>query len=250
MNVNPSMHTFALQAGGKWSGRIAAGKTVQFTAQSTGANLALLLYNADDLTERYNMPDTLKAQYTSHLTKGHVLMSDQGRVLASIIEDSIGWHDPLGGYTTRAITDEKYNPSTYQQAHNAWLRSGQENLVVELVRQGMSKRDLVSVVNLFSKVVCDDTGALQFSLGHCAAGESVTLRMDMNVLMVLSNTPHPLNPQSAYPSGMITVAVTDAEPADTRDDVCVSFREENRRAFENTWVYHTLRHAKGERLWG
>jgi len=34
--------------------------------------------NWENPTERYNMPDTLKAQHTAHLTRGHVLYSDFG----------------------------------------------------------------------------------------------------------------------------------------------------------------------------
>ncbi|MFL6556797.1 MAG: DUF1989 domain-containing protein, partial [Bacillus sp. (in: firmicutes)] len=84
-----------IEPGAKWSGVIGKGKVLRFTALDAGANLSLLFYNAKDASERYNMPDTLKAQHTSHLTTGNVLMSDNGRVLASIVEDSLGWHDPI-----------------------------------------------------------------------------------------------------------------------------------------------------------
>ena len=60
------------------------------------------MYNMLDTSERYNMPDTLKAQFISSLTKGNVLMSDNGRVLASIVEDSLGWHDTCLLYTSSA----------------------------------------------------------------------------------------------------------------------------------------------------
>ena len=95
------------------------------------------------------MPDTLKAQFISSLTKGNVLMSDNGRVLASIVEDSLGWHDTISGYTTRLLTDEKYGKTTYQEMRNDWYRCGEENFKMELVRNNMSARDLVPCVNLF-----------------------------------------------------------------------------------------------------
>ncbi|MDF2962777.1 MAG: hypothetical protein K0S39_4512 [Paenibacillus sp.] len=226
-------------AGGKWSGSIGRGKRLVFTAQGDGANLALLMYNAKDLTERYNMPDTLKAQHTSHLTKGNVLMSDNGRVLASIVDDSLGWHDPICGYTTRAATDAKYGVTNYQELRNDWLRSGQENFEVELVRCGLGRRDLVPVVNLFSKVFCDDSGNMHFSAGHCKKGDTVTLRTEMDVLIVLSNTPNPLDPSESYPSVPVKLEVFSSAPVDS-GDYCVNYRPENRRAFENTWDYHNL----------
>lgn len=228
-----------IRPGGKWSGTIGRGKLLRFTALEAGANLSLLMYNARDLTERYNMPDSLKAQHTSRLTKGNVLMSDNGRVLASIVEDSLGWHDTICGYTTRSMTDEKYGATNYQEKRNEWLRSGQENLVMELVRNGLSARDLVPVVNLFSKVFCDDQGDMHFSTGHCHKGATVTLRTEMDVLLVLSNTPNPLDPSTSYPSVPVKMEVLPAAPVDALD-YCVNYRPENRRAFENTWEYYTL----------
>ena len=97
-----------LRPGEKWSGNIGRGKYIHFKALGDDANVSMLMYNMLDTSERYNMPDTLKAQFISSLTKGNVLMSDNGRVLASIVEDSLGWHDTISGYTTRLLTDEKY----------------------------------------------------------------------------------------------------------------------------------------------
>jgi uncharacterized protein len=229
----------ALRPGGKWSGTIGRGKLIRFTAMEAGANVSAQIYHAKDLTERYNMPDTLKAQYTAHLTRGHVLMSDNGRALASIVEDSTGWHDPLSGYTSRAATDAKYGTTNYQGLRNEWLRSGQENFAVELMRNGLSMRDMMPVVNLFSKVFCDEQGDMHFCSDHCPAGATVTLRTEMDILLVLSNTPNPLDPRTSYPSVPVKIEVLAALPVEA-DDFCVNYRWENRRAFENTWEYHTL----------
>lgn len=140
-----------LRPGEKWSGNIGRGKYIHFKALGDDANVSMLMYNMLDTSERYNMPDTLKAQFISSLTKGNVLMSDNGRVLASIVEDSLGWHDTISGYTTRLLTDEKYGKTTYQEMRNDWHRCGEENFKMELVRNNMSARDLVPCVNLFSK---------------------------------------------------------------------------------------------------
>ncbi|MDQ6422812.1 urea carboxylase-associated family protein [Paenibacillus sp. LHD-117] len=234
-----AMWGMTLGPGAKWSGAVGRGKLLRFTAMGEGANVSLLLYNLKDLTERYNMPDTLKAQHTSHLTIGHVLMSDNGRAMAGIVEDSLGWHDPIGGYTTRESTDAKYGKTTYQALRNDWLRSGQENLTVELIRNGLTKRDLVPVVNLFSKVTCASDGSMAYDTGHCVAGATITLRTEMDVLVVLSNTPSPLDPREGYPSVPVKVEATRAD-AVTNDDFCLNFRPENRRAYENTESYYAL----------
>lgn len=228
-----------LQPGEKWSGVIGRGKLLRFTAMKGGANLSMLLYNRRDLTERYNMPDTLKAQYTSHLTKGNVLMSDNGRVLASIVEDSLGWHDTISGVTGQEQTDEKYGKTDYQHMRNDWLRNGYENFMIELERNGLQPRDMVSPVNLFAKVQCDNEGGMHFIEEHCGQGVTVTLRTEMDVLIILSNTPNPLDMRKEYPSVPILVEVLPAMPLDSLD-YCVNYRPENRRAFENTWDYYTL----------
>lgn len=231
--------TKLIPAGGKWSTKIRSGKQLTFTALGDGANLSLLLYNADDTSERYNMPDTLKAQHTAHLTTGNVLMSDNGRVLASMIDDSLGWHDTISGYATRLMIDERYGKTTYQEQRNDWYRSGEENFAVELFRNGLTNRDLIPVVNLFSKVFCKEDGSLHFTPVHSKKGDTITLRTEMDVLMIISNTPNPLDTSSNYPSVPVEITITDAAPVE-ENDICVNHRPENRRAFENTWDYCLL----------
>ena len=152
--------TKEFKPGEKWSGAIGRNKYIHFKALGDNANVSVLLYNMLDTSERYNMPDTLKAQYTAHLTKGNVLLSDNGRVLASITEDSLGWHDTISGHTTRLLTDRKYGKTTYQEHGNEYCRCGEENFKVELIRNNMSKRDIVPCINLFSKVYVEDDGSM------------------------------------------------------------------------------------------
>lgn len=228
-----------IPGGGKWSTRVRRGRLIRFTAMEAGANLSMLLYNARDLTERYNMPDTLKAQHTSRLTKDHILMSDNGRAMASIVEDSLGWHDTLSGYTRRAATDAKYGRTRYQELRNDWLRSGEENFAMELTRNSLSIRDLVPPVNLFSKVFCDEDGEMRFSTHHCSAESTVTLRSEMDLLLILSSTPNPLDPSTTYPSVSVQVEFFEADPVSVSDS-CVNSCPEARRAFENTWDYYAL----------
>jgi len=228
-----------LRAGEKWSGAIGRGKLIKFTALEAGANVSLLFYNQRDLTERYNMPDTLKAQHTAMLTKGNVLMSDNGRVLASIVEDSLGWHDTISGLSTREAIDAKYGKSIYQLERNDCLKSGYENFAVELIRSGLGLRDLVPNVNLFSKVKCNAQGEMLWASAHCKKGDTITLRTEMDVLMIVSNTPHALEDSEAYPIAPVHMEVMKAEGVDEAD-YCLNFRPENHRAFENTWDYYKL----------
>jgi hypothetical protein len=166
-------------------------------------------------------------------------MSDNGRVLASIVEDSLGWHDTISGVTGHEQTDEKYGKTDYQHMRNDWLRSGYENFMIELERNGLQPRDMVTPVNLFAKVQCDIEGGMHYIEEHCGQGGTVTLRTEMDVLIILSNTPNSLDRRKEYPSVPVLVEVLPAMPVDSLD-YCVNYRPENRRAFENTWDYYTL----------
>lgn len=223
----------------KWSGIIGGGKYVRFQALGDKANVSTLLYNALDKTERYNMPDTLKGQHTAHLTVGDVLLSDNGRVLAGIVEDSLGWHDTISGHTLRRETDEKYGATCYQTDGNEMYRCGEENFRIELIRNGLSVRDLMPCVNLFAKVYCEEDGSMHFDQEHCKAGATVTLRTEMDVLFIFSNTPNPLDESTVYAPGEVRIEVYDAPPVDFMD-VCVNKRPENNRAYQNTWEYFEL----------
>ncbi len=72
------------------------------------STVALLAWNAQDLSERMNLPDTVKLQWTTELSKGRVIFSDMGRVMFSIVEDSSGAHDVLVGGSNAASNAAKY----------------------------------------------------------------------------------------------------------------------------------------------
>ena len=112
------------------------------------------------------MADTLKAQHTAYLTTGCVCYSDMGRILCSITADSCGWHDPLCGLTDAAQIDARYGATRFQEQRNERYINGRDDLLVELGKYGLGKRDLVANINFFSKVVVDDAGALHLAAGH------------------------------------------------------------------------------------
>ena len=91
-----------IQPGATWSHVLKRGTALRITDMMGGAN-AGMFYNAELPVERYNMPDTLKAQHIARLTAGFVLYSDMGRVLCSITDDTVGWHDPIGGCSNAAL---------------------------------------------------------------------------------------------------------------------------------------------------
>lgn len=221
--------------GGHWSGVLRRGTALRLTDLEGGANVSIVFYNQDEKLERYNMADTLKAQHTARLTAGHVCYSDMGRVLCSIIADTVGWHDPIGGLSTAGSIARRYGVARFQEHRNAMHRNGRDGLLVELAKYGLGKRDLAASLNLFSKVVADEAGALQFVPGNSRAGDRVDLRFEMNVLVVLSAAPHPLDPRPDYAPGDVMLTAWHCGTPGP-DDLCRNACAENQRGFYQTEI--------------
>lgn len=223
-----------------WSKVIGRGKCLRITDLEGGANVSLLLYNALEKTERYNMPDTLKGQKIFYLRAPYCLHSDMGRILASVVGDDVGWHDTVCGVSSAASVAKKYGVKDYQEARNEWHRSGRDCFLIELAKWGLGERDLVPNVNLFSKVVADESGTLRYEQGASKAGSTVTLRFELDTLVVLNTCQHPLDPAPQYAPKPVQLDVFAAPPV-AADDSSRLIRPENGRAFTNTEDYNTLR---------
>jgi urea carboxylase-associated protein 2 len=233
ITTEPLIYTEHLPGGGLWSTILRRHRVLRMTDLEGGANVGLMAWNAATPSDRMNLPDTLKAQYTAKLTRGHVLMSDMGRAMLSITEDSLGWHDPLGGYANAADVLAKYGSRTYQEARNDWFRNAGDNFLVEAGKHGLSAKDLMANVNFFSRLDADEEGKLSFHAAHSGPGTTVCLRAEMDVLIVLTTCQHPLDPNSEYAPKPVRLDVSAGPPA-AADDYCRNFRSENQRAFALT----------------
>jgi uncharacterized protein YcgI (DUF1989 family) len=177
---------------------------------------ALFLWNADDVSERYNAGDTVKVQWTTVLSAGRVLFSDMGRVLASITADSGAGHDSIIG------------PNGPAQAQGG--RNGRDNLRLAAAKFGLTRRDLGPAISLFSQIGTDAEGRFQYA-GPPPENAMVELRAEQNLLVAISNTPHALSPRQQA-TGPIEIEIGHAEPGS--GDLCRNFTEEAVRGFENT----------------
>lgn len=227
--------------GGKhWSFVVGRGLGLRLIDVAGGANVGMLFYNPANPLERYNAPDTLKCQHTFKLTRGHCLYSDMGRIFCSIIADSVGWHDTVGGNSTREMLAARGVLRTYQEARNDWTLNGHDSFLVEAGKYGLGRRDLAANVNWFSKVAVADDGSMEFVPGHSAPGAHVDLRFEMETLVLFHTCPHPLDPTPGYPRRPVRYQLFTAAPA-ADDDYCRTFRPENGRGFENNRIYHLSR---------
>jgi urea carboxylase-associated protein 2 len=226
-----------IPGGCHWSGLMRRGTALRLTDLAGGANCSALFYNAEDKLERYNFSDTLKAQHTAFLRTGNVVYSDMGRVLASIIYDNVGWHDTICGVSDANMIAAQYGTSSYQTHGNDMYRNGKDGLLIELAKHGLGKRDLTASVNFFSKVAPDEVGNLSFMANNSKAGSIVGIRFDMNVLLVLSTAPHPLDPKIVYAPAAVKLSALHVGKA-TQEDICRNSCAQNDRGFVNTERYY------------
>src|SRR5664280_2885830 len=145
-SVTAVLFTHTVPGGAAWSLQVARGRTVTFTTEADRANLSLLVFAGAHRTDRMNVPDTLKAQYSACLKAPMVLMSDRGIGLASITGSSLPWHDALCGHGLSG-----YGESTYATDRNGWRRRARTGLLSELRKHGRAEADLHATANLFSK---------------------------------------------------------------------------------------------------
>ncbi len=225
----------SLRGGQMWSRVIRRGQVLRLTDVEGGATPAALFYNPQLTLERYNMPDTLKAQHIARLTVGNVLFSDMGRVLFSIIDDSCGWHDTVTGHMTAELSEQKYGIGTYQELRNDYHHNTRDNFLTELGKYGLGDKDIVPNVNFFVKAAPDADGKLSWQ-SQAKAGQSVDLRAEMDVLTVLSNTPHPWDPAPNYAPKPLALTIYVADPV-AADDPCRTSCPENERGFTLTEQY-------------
>jgi urea carboxylase-associated protein 2 len=236
MEENSVFWEETIQPGAAWSHVLKRGTALRLVDLEGGANVGAIFYNFDCPVERYNMPDTLKAQHIARLTKGFVLYSDMGRILCSIVEDKVGWHDPIGGTSNAKLVKARYGSSRYQEQRNDYHKNGRDSFLIEMGKWGLGPRDLTANVNFFTRVDVAEDGSVSFGPDNSKAGDFVELRAEMNILVILNTCPHPLDPNPRYEPKPVRLSVRRV-PVPGADDPCRVSRAENGRGFTLTERY-------------
>ncbi len=214
-----------LPGGAYWHGVIKRGKTLRIQDLEGSQGVSMVCYNADNPMERLNVADTAKIQFNAFLGKGKVLYSDMGRVLFSITEDTSGCHDLICGGSNAASNLQKYGSDAHNNSRNNFLKA--------LGKRGLTRKDLMPNLNLFSRVRVSPEGQLSYGEDCEKPGSYIDLRAEMNVLIVISNCPHVLHPSPEYRPKPLQLTLWNAPPAAV-DDLCRNANPEAIRGFANT----------------
>lgn len=220
--ANP-IHAETIPGGWYWSSTLKAGDTIRISQNNGPSAIAMIAWNAADTSERLNLPDTVKVQWTTAIAKGRVLFSDMGRVMVSVTEAASSAHDGLVGGSTAASNAAKYGGDT---------RNTRDNFILLAGKLGLTRRDIPSALSFFAPVRVLDDGTFVWREDLRVEGDYVELRAEMDLIIGLSNCPHPLDPNPSYaPQPVEVVRYRGAAPA--ADDLCRTATAEAVRGFEN-----------------
>jgi urea carboxylase-associated protein 1 len=183
-----------LPAGQGWTQEIARGDVFRIVDLEGNQAVDTLFFNSRDFDERYSATETIRAQGNIYLTTGTRLMSSDGRPLLTIIADTCGRHDTLGGACSAESNQVRYSLDK-KDMHNC-----RDSFLLALARygHGMGKRDLPNNINFFMNVPVTPAGELTFADGVSGPGRYVEMRAEMDVLILISNCPQLNNPCNAY----------------------------------------------------
>jgi uncharacterized protein len=207
-----------------WTTRLDRGDALRLINVAGRSCVSVLVWNAYDRSERLNHADTIKVQWAANLQKGRVILSDMGRVLFSIVEDTSGKHDAVVGGSSPESNRTRYGAGR--------LRNTRENFISAAAKLGLDRRDVHPCVSFFAPVSVGADGQFRWNDGVRQVGDFVDLRAEMDLLVAVSNCPHPMDPSPAYAPGDVEIVRFRAELTKS-DDLCRTASAENVRAFEN-----------------
>jgi hypothetical protein len=198
-------------AGDSFVREILQGQYVRIVDLEGNQAADILFYNAHNYADRYSAQDTIREQGNIYLTTGSRLISTLRNLMLTIVADTCGRHDTLGGACSAESNMIRYDiekrsmhacRQSFIKGALSWPREAGHKL---------DKRDLTANINLFMNVPVTPEGKLTFEDGLSEAGKYVELQAEMDTLMIISNCPQLNNPCNAYNPTPLQVVVWDAK---------------------------------------
>jgi urea carboxylase-associated protein 1 len=195
-----------VKAGDSWIREIKRGDIVRIVDLKGNQAVDTLFYNASDYADRYSFQDTIRQQRNIYLTTGTKLLSANGNVLLTIVADTCGRHDTLGGACATESNMVRY------AIEKRYMHACRQSFLKAILafEHGFEKRDIANNINFFMNVPVTPEGKLTFEDGISEPGKYVELRAEMDVLGVISNCPQLNNPCNAYDPTPIEVLIWDS----------------------------------------
>ena len=210
LNPAQAVYDFTLPAGDGWMHEIQRGQIFRIVDLEGNQAVDTLFYNALDMSDRYSAQDTIREQGSLYLTTGTKLMSSEGNVLATIVADTCGRHDTLGGACAAESNQVRY------ALDKRWMHSCRDTFMLQIARwgRGATKCDITHNINFFMNVPVTAEGKLSFEDGVSAGGRYVEMRAEMDLIGLISNCPQLNNPCNAYNPTPVRLLIWAAEEED------------------------------------
>ena len=203
--MTDSSYSSVIPAGETWVNEIKKGQHFRIVDLHGNQSADTLFYNADDYSDRYSAQATIRHQRNIYLTTGTQLISTGGNVLLTIVGDTCGRHDTLGGACSNESNMVRYaiDKRHMHACRDSFLRA------IADPKWKLSKRDITANINFFMNVPVTPEGKLTFEDGISEPLKYVEMRADMDVLCLISNCPQLNNPCNAYNPTPVQVLIWD-----------------------------------------
>lgn len=201
--MSDPVYSEVVLAGDYWIHEIKAGQRFRIVDLDGNQAVDTLFYSARDTSERYSAIDTILRQRNIYLTAGTTLISNLGNPMLTIVGDTCGRHDTLGGACAAESNQVRYaiGKRHMHACRNSFL------LAIADPKWNLAKGDVTANINFFMNVPVTPEGRLTFEDGISEANKYVELRAEMDVIGVISNCPQLNNPCNAYNPTPIQVLI-------------------------------------------
>jgi urea carboxylase-associated protein 1 len=138
---------------------------------------------------------------------GTTLVSSEGRPMLTIVADTCGRHDTLGGACSCESNTVRY------ALGKRFMHSCRDNFMAAIAAdpQGqLAKADIGANINFFMNVPVTPEGGLTFADGISGPGKYVEMLALMDLTVLISNCPQLNNPCNAYNPTPVRCLVWDA----------------------------------------
>lgn len=218
-----------IAAGGYAGKRLNRGARLRLVDVHGDGCISLLVFNAERPVERLNVADTLKVQWNAYLGAGKLLLSDMGKVLMSITHDgTLGAFDAFCGASNEAANARRYGDGSNHGDHP----NARDRFSLGVAKFGLGRKDIHPCINLFKFVRIAGDGAVQLDVGPFAPGREIVLRAEADVIVVMANCPHVLDPRADYAVTPVRATAWRGPPT-PEDDPIRNATPEGLRAFLN-----------------
>ncbi|MEN8905657.1 MAG: urea amidolyase associated protein UAAP2 [Clostridiales bacterium] len=192
--VNEAIYDITVLAGDGWMYELKAGEVIRIVDLDGNQAVDTTFYDTHNIEDHYSAMMTITNQKNIYLTAGSVLYGESGNSFMTIVGDTCGRHDTLGGACSAQSNTVRYSRDI-EHMHNC-----RDTFMLEMAKigKGFNKRDLAPNINFFMNVPVTMDGGLEFADGVSGPGCYVEMRAERDITILISNCPQLNNPCNAY----------------------------------------------------